>query len=42
MLRYREMGWTNSSSNSNLDIDVLDEDMQEAVFSRMLRGLVVS
>ena len=33
---YREMGWTDSSSGSDLDLDILEEDMQEVAFTKML------
>ena len=35
-------GWTNSSSNLDPDLDILEEDMQELAFTRMPRGPIVS
>ena len=41
MSRYGEMGWTNSSSDSELDLDAMEEDMQELVLTRARRGPIV-
>ena len=42
MSRYKEMGWTNSSLELEPDLDVLDEDMQEVVYTRLRHGPIVS
>ena len=41
MSSYREMGWSESSTDSDMDVQTLEDDMQEAVFSRARRGPIV-
>ena len=41
MSRYKEIGWTDSSSESEIDLNAMVEDMQEIVFTRAHRGLIV-
>ena len=41
MSRYREMGWTNSSFDFKIDFDVIEEDMQEIVYTRAKKSPII-
>ena len=37
-----EMGWSESSSESDMDFDVLETDMQEVSYSKARKGPLVA
>ena len=42
MFRFREMGQTDSSLKLDLNLDFIEEDMQEIVFTRGCKGPIVT
>ena len=38
MSRYREMGWTDDSLESDTVLDAMAEDMQDLIYMRARRG----
>ena len=41
MSRYKEFGWFESNSDSNVDLDAMEEDIQEYLFYKACRGPIV-
>ena len=41
MSRYKELAWSKTSSNSNANLDAMEEDMQEALFYIAHKGPIV-
>ena len=41
MSRYREMGWSNSSSGSGPGLDIMEDDFQEEIIYTARRGPIV-